>query len=91
MLNMTITSTSVLLFCSLYGSLTQAAEPAKPVLFQQSQVVATWEKYKDILTFDKYQTLTLVDDGGPWNRGRLAKSAEGSTKPVLWMTVSVGD
>ncbi len=68
MLNMKIIFASVLLFCGLYGSLTQAAEPAQPVPFQQSQVIATWEKYKDILTFGKYQTLALVDDGCNLNR-----------------------
>jgi len=47
----------------LLQSVALANEPAQPVPFKQAGILATWEKYKDLLSFGKHQTLALIDDG----------------------------
>ena len=47
--------------CLIFGiPVVFAEEPAQPLPFEQSQVVATWEKYEGILTFGRNQTLAPV-------------------------------
>tara|TARA_B100000676_G_scaffold307365_1_gene365667 strand:+ start:2632 stop:4527 length:1896 start_codon:yes stop_codon:yes gene_type:complete len=50
--------------CLIFGiPVVFAEEAAQPLPFEQSQVIATWEKYEGILTFGRNQTLALIDDG----------------------------
>src|SRR5207253_2582158 len=45
------------------GQLTVAAEPTLPVDFEHAGVTAAWSTYGDRLTFGRWQTLALLDDG----------------------------
>ncbi len=42
---------------------THAGEPAQPAGFKHARVLDAWQKYADVLTFGRGQTLALVDDG----------------------------
>jgi hypothetical protein len=40
-----------------------AGEPVQPAEFRHARITDAWQKYADVLTFGKGQTLALVDDG----------------------------
>lgn len=68
-----------------------AAEPAQPVPFKQAKILETWEKYKDVLSFGKLQTLALVDDGCDLTRPEWAADANSEYPKVLVTYDSVDD
>lgn len=59
------------------------AEPAQPVPFEQSQVIATWDKYKGVLTFGRNQTLALLDDGCDLSKPEWSADANSKYPKVL--------
>ena len=71
------------LIITLPFGLLHAVEPAQPVPFQQAGILATWTKYKTVLSFGKNQTLALVDDGCDLSRPEWAEDADSMYPKVL--------
>ena len=51
--------------------------------FKQAGVIASWEKYKGVLTFGKNQTLALVDDGCDLSKPEWANDRNSDYPKVL--------
>ena len=61
----------------------QFSKPAQAVPFKQAGVIASWEKYKGVLTFGKNQTLALVDDGCDLSKPEWANDRNSDYPKVL--------
>lgn len=79
------------LFLLITCCIAHAEEPAQPVPFKQSGILATWDKYKDLLEFGKHQTLALVDDGCDLSKPEWADDANSQYPKVLVTYDSVDD
>ena len=72
---------SLLLY--LNTSPTLATEPAQLVPFKQAGILNAWDKYRDILSFGKNQTLALLDDGCDLSKPEWSNDANGDYPKIL--------
>lgn len=68
-----------------------AGEPAQPAGFKHARIIDAWEKYADVLTFGRGQTLALVDDGCKMSMPEWQAEVDGKPKVRITFDAIDGD